>query len=42
VTSEFERIWKEMVMACSRYYPGIYLEGLKKSTVKVASVPAKI
>jgi hypothetical protein len=26
-----EGIWKEMVMAYSRYYPSIYLEQLKKT-----------
>jgi hypothetical protein len=29
---EFERIWKETVVACSSLYPGICLEGLKKTT----------
>jgi hypothetical protein len=27
-----KRIWKETVVAESRYYPAIYLEGLRKST----------
>jgi hypothetical protein len=29
---EFERIWKEVVVAISRYYPGISLEELRKTT----------
>jgi hypothetical protein len=29
---ELEGILKEVFMASSRYYPGIYLEGLKKTT----------
>jgi hypothetical protein len=30
MSNELERIWKEAVVACSRHYPGICLEGLKK------------
>jgi hypothetical protein len=33
-----ERIWKEAVMACLRYYPDIYLEGLRKISKKLYSV----
>jgi hypothetical protein len=29
---KLERIWKEAVMVSSRHYPGIYLEGLRKTT----------
>jgi hypothetical protein len=29
---ELEGIWKEVFVASSRYYHGIYLEGLKKIT----------
>ena len=28
---QLERIWKEAFVACSRYYPGICLERLKKT-----------
>jgi hypothetical protein len=28
---EFYRIWKEAVVAYSRYYPSICLEGMKKA-----------
>jgi hypothetical protein len=31
MNNEFEKIWKEAVVACSRYYPGICLEGLRKT-----------
>jgi hypothetical protein len=29
---ELERLWKEIVMAYLRHYPGICLEGLRKKT----------
>jgi hypothetical protein len=32
MTAEIERIWKEAVVAWSRYYPGICLERLKETT----------
>jgi hypothetical protein len=37
MNNEWESIWKEVVVAKSRYSPGIWLEGLR-----VAGVPAKI
>jgi hypothetical protein len=35
VNSELESVWKEAVMVQSRYYSGIFLEGLRKSTEKL-------
>jgi hypothetical protein len=38
-------IWKGVVVACSRYIPGVCLEGQKnheKALVRIASVLAKI
>jgi hypothetical protein len=32
MNDELERIWNEAVMASSRYYPSICLEGLRKPT----------
>jgi hypothetical protein len=32
MTDKLERIWKEAVMVLSRHYPGICLEGLRKTT----------
>jgi hypothetical protein len=29
---KLEMIWKEAVVSWSRYYPGIFLEGLNKTT----------
>jgi hypothetical protein len=29
---ELGSIWKEMVMACLKYYPGISLEEMRKAT----------
>jgi hypothetical protein len=43
--NELERIWKEVVVARTRYYyPGICLEGLRKTTkpVRKAGVPGEI
>jgi hypothetical protein len=40
-----ERIWKETAMAYSRYYPGICLEGLKKTAKnfnRLADAPAEV
>jgi hypothetical protein len=37
MTDELGRIWKEVVVALLRYYPGIFLVGLMK-TVKTQSV----
>jgi hypothetical protein len=31
MSEEFERIWKETIMAESRHYPGICLEGQRKA-----------
>jgi hypothetical protein len=31
VIDKLERIWKEVVIAYLRYYPGIFLEGLRKT-----------
>jgi hypothetical protein len=42
---ELERVLKNMIVAQSKYYPGICLEGLKrtmKASVKKAAVPAGI
>jgi hypothetical protein len=42
---EMERIWKETVMACLKYCPGIRLEGLSKpqrTSVKIVGVPPEI
>jgi hypothetical protein len=40
--SDLERVWKEAVVACSRYYTGICVEGLRNTTknVRIAGVPA--
>jgi hypothetical protein len=32
MNNELERIWKEMIMAYSGYYPSICLQGLWKTT----------
>jgi hypothetical protein len=39
-----ERFWKEAVVAYSKYYPGIFLEGLRKAMneLRIAGVPARI
>jgi hypothetical protein len=29
--NELERIWKEAIVICARYYPNICLEGLRKT-----------
>jgi hypothetical protein len=45
MTDELERIWREAVMAYSRYYPSICLEGLRETTktsVRIPGVPAEI
>jgi hypothetical protein len=34
VNNELERTWEETVVAYLRYYPGICLEGLRKTTKK--------
>jgi hypothetical protein len=42
---ELERIWKEAIMAKSKYSPCISLEGLKKTTktsTTIAGAPAEI
>jgi hypothetical protein len=38
---ELKRIWKEVIMDYSRYYPGICLEGLRKTT-KTSVRPAGV
>jgi hypothetical protein len=43
MSDDLERIWKEAAMAYSKYYPGICLDGLRKTTEnlsQVTSVPA--
>jgi hypothetical protein len=43
IKNEFERIWKEDVLALSWYYPGSYVERLKKATeksVRASGAPA--
>jgi hypothetical protein len=39
-----EKIWKQAVVANSRYYPGIYQEDLRKTLkhVRLVGVPTKI
>jgi hypothetical protein len=32
MTDELERSWKEIVVAYSKYYPDIFLVGLRKTT----------
>jgi hypothetical protein len=32
ITDELESIWKEAILAYSRYYPSKFLEGLRKAT----------
>jgi hypothetical protein len=39
---ERESIWKEAIVAWLRYYPRIYLERLKKASVRIRLVLAKI
>jgi hypothetical protein len=42
---ELERVWKEAIMAQSRYYPRICLEVMRETTknlVQDAGVPAEI
>jgi hypothetical protein len=42
--AESERIWKEAVVAKSRYYPGIFLKVLRKTTNtsgRIAYVPTQ-
>jgi hypothetical protein len=44
MSDKLERIWKEVVMNYPRYYPGIYLEGLRKimkTLVRIASIPVE-
>jgi hypothetical protein len=33
---EFEMIWEEAVVKQWKYYPDIYLEGLRKTTIKLS------
>jgi hypothetical protein len=45
VKNKQERIWKETVIAQSRYYSSTFLEGLRKTTktpVMISGVPAQI
>jgi hypothetical protein len=45
VLEQSERIWEEVMVAYSRYYPGICLEGLRKTTktsVRIAGVPSEV
>jgi hypothetical protein len=45
MTEEFQRIWREVFDVHFRFYPGIFLEGLRKimkTSVRIASVPAGI
>ncbi|PNF31555.1 hypothetical protein B7P43_G00786 [Cryptotermes secundus] len=47
MNDNLEVIWKEVVVAKSRYYPGIVLEGLlktmkKKNSVRTADVTVEI
>jgi hypothetical protein len=37
-----EWIWKETVIAKSRYYPGIFLEELRKTSVRIRDVLTEI
>jgi hypothetical protein len=36
MTDELEIIWKEAVVAYSRYYPRIFLEGVKNYATKLS------
>jgi hypothetical protein len=36
---ELESVWKDAVMACSRYYPGISQGGLRKTTNILSGYP---
>jgi hypothetical protein len=44
MNNKLEGIWKEAVVAKTRYYPGICLEGLRKTTepVRKVGVPGEI
>jgi hypothetical protein len=45
MTNQLERIWKEVYMAYSRYYPYIFLERPRKNTnksVMIAGAPTEI
>jgi hypothetical protein len=35
MNSEFDRIWKQAIVAYSRYYPGIYMEVLRKTMLSL-------
>jgi hypothetical protein len=39
MNDELERIWKASAVANLRYYPGICLEGLRKTTKNVSQSP---
>jgi hypothetical protein len=44
VNERVERIWKKAVLTCSRYYPGIYLDELRKTKtdLRIAGVQAAV
>jgi hypothetical protein len=42
MNDELERIWKEALVAFSRYYPVIYLEGLRKTKQRKRDKPAGV
>jgi hypothetical protein len=45
VNGDLEMVWKECVFDFTRYHPGMYLEGLRKSTkisLRILCVSAKI
>jgi hypothetical protein len=42
---ELKTIWKEAIMASLRYYPSIFLEGLRKplkNLFRISNIPAQI
>jgi hypothetical protein len=39
---QLKRVWKGAVMTESRYYPTIYLEGLRETSVMIPGVPEEI
>jgi hypothetical protein len=41
MNDEIERIWKEAVVAVSRQYPDIFLEGLRK-TMRTSARRARV
>jgi hypothetical protein len=40
--AELEWMWKEVVVAYSRYYPSVSLMGLREISPRIADVPIEI